>query len=597
MSNGRRRSRPISPNAVSPRREPVQRVAEEVIKGPTKAYPGIPEPFDVSARTLYPTVEALKLAVDTLIRHRGAFGDSAVLVEDLNRLIEYLDRRYVLDMGGDITVEVYSAAITDNAGNGTVAGDCAATDFTGNKYARDQALFIQSNHLVTFTHKDIAYLWVGPAPVSVGIGGSYTPAGTDFAAVGTSDHTVLSNRDTADQHPQTAIGGRSGGGSDLKLDQDIQDGRLGNLETWREAHEPGVNPHGMMRWAGQWAPGQYLYHDVVLDFGYLAIANKNTGDRPSPQPAGAAFFVYDGAAPTSSITAKQLTVGQRYTLQQDAFLNAFRIYTVTGNRYRVYAVTDPLGTPIIKELLSAFEAGSTGWQTFAVDQVIGLEGDVFDLYVAMEEPDPTPTVWTGNWGYDTPNNPGAPGAGVIQHANQDLANLRVAKLDNDGGDRAVEIAALTPGDIIEALGVRWAVQTAPSDQGTWFLIAVAPASQATPDGVTQFSFEVVEATPITVVADADYWLGLASIVGRYQIDGGAWVESEDQYSIDLQIQALTLSEDWDLLSVPGGGGGGGSTDPPAATAWGDIFGNLADQTDLQAALDNKRDVNQGSTFG
>ena len=68
--------------------------------GPRKNFPGIPEPVS-ELNSLLHTVQALKIAVETLIRQRGTKpDDSAVLIADLDELVDYLDRRYDKRYGG-----------------------------------------------------------------------------------------------------------------------------------------------------------------------------------------------------------------------------------------------------------------------------------------------------------------------------------------------------------------------------------------------------------------------------------------------------------------------------------------------------------------
>jgi len=367
--------------------------------------------------------------------------------------------------------------------------------------------------------------------------------------------------------------------------------RAGALEEWTSDHETAYNPHGKVTWVGDWVPGTYQEFDFAIDGSYSGLANKVTTDRLAPQNVGVPGPLYTGANPTDTLTAKQLTVGQRYTWTLNGTVSAIRLYTVTGNSYRVFAVKDPLGVAIPDELISQFTAENTGIQTIPIDPTIIYNGTTFDLYVAMEEPDPSPTTWTANYDYDTPQNPGTPGTGVIQQANSDSGNLHVHKTDSGSTDREAQLLALTAGDVVAALGMRWSLQAPPVDNGTYVSLAVAPATQGAPDGVIDFTFETVAATPITVVVDTDWWLGDANVAGRYRIDGGAWVETEDQYSIDMEVQEVVLSDDWDLLPLGGGGGGSGEVGPPGTTLHSELTDTATDGhpasviTGLDAAID------------
>ena len=112
------------------------------------------------------------------------------------------------DLEGIGGVVSYGASITADVGDGSAAGDLNATDFTGHPYSNattPTSLDILINSVVTFEHKSVAYLWNGPRNVTVGVGGTHTAVATDLTPIGTADHSLLSNRTIADQHPTSAI--------------------------------------------------------------------------------------------------------------------------------------------------------------------------------------------------------------------------------------------------------------------------------------------------------------------------------------------------------------------------------------------------------
>ena len=127
---------------------------------------------------------------------------------------------------------------------------------------------------------------------------------------------------------------------------------------------------------------------------------------------------------------------------------------------------DPLGEKIF-ELLRNFTAVATGWQSFSTPQLIVPEGVVFDIIAIVNEPDPTPTTFSANWDYRTPQNIQAPIDGQIQHARAQPDQIRISKVDSDANDVSASLATLNVGDKIEALGVQWVIQLI-LDQGTYF---------------------------------------------------------------------------------------------------------------------------------
>ena len=108
------------------------------------------------------------------------------------------------------------------------ADDLNNTDFTGQEPIIGTAAHIVKASFNTFVHRDLAYTWLGPTAVTVGLGGTHTALAADLTGVGTADHSVMSNRDSADQHPTSAITG-------LDADQTTQDAATAlvqsNLDT------------------------------------------------------------------------------------------------------------------------------------------------------------------------------------------------------------------------------------------------------------------------------------------------------------------------------------------------------------------------------
>ena len=332
----------------------------------------------------------------------------------------------------------------------------------------------------------------------------------------------------------------------------------------------GFEPVRRMNWVGEWANTTYEQGDVTTDGAWTMIANKQTTDRPAPQPIGDPFNVYSGTIGETSTSAKQIIFGQRYSPTVAFYLQSYRIYTKVGNFYTIYAVTDPLGSPVITQLL-AFEAGADGWQEFRVDPALVYAGQVFDIVAVAYEPDPAPVTFNGNWDYQTPGSVSAPAAGQIIHPNSNTEIFRIHKTDNDAGDRSTELNALLVGDIIEAPnGLRWAIQTI-SDQTTYLEFEVAPSTQYNVDGVANFVFETVPSTTLTYAVDTGVWNGVATVAGLFAADSDypSITPDDNQYGIDLEIQDVVTSPDWEVVAVssisdgsPGSGGGGGIPEAP-----------------------------------
>jgi hypothetical protein len=312
---------------------------------------------------------------------------------------------------------------------------------------------------------------------------------------------------------------------------------------------PKQSSGGWMLWRGSWEQKTYSVGHVVRDGDWTMVCVRETNDRAGPQAIGDPINGYSGLDPTTSDTAKQITQGVRYTSTNGAWLNAYRVYTITGNVYRVFSIQS---NGEVNEL-ALFEATSTGWQTFALTPILVLPGQEFSVVAVTQEPDPTPTTWQGDWNYTTPNNPAVPAAGTMIHANNELAVLRVAKTDNNAGDRSAELEALTIGDIIDGGNIRWVIQSV-LDEGSFMAYSVAPAVQDSTDGIKTFTFETVTATPITYLSDTDYYLTNDNVDGLLgiDIDYNDIVPDDNAYGIDITVQAASASEDWEVVATSSG---------------------------------------------
>lgn len=315
-------------------------------------------------------------------------------------------------------------------------------------------------------------------------------------------------------------------------------------------------------WRGNWIQDVYIRNQQVIDGSFLAIANKTTEDRPAPQPIGPPYYVYTGDISTTSVLAKQVLFGNRYEFNSNLFLEGWRVNVVAGNNYIVYLVEDPTGLPILTQIINV-TPHTTGWINLNLSKTIVLSGSVFDIVVLVNEPDPTPTTFSGNWAYSKPTNVTPPTSGQITHANKALAELRVHKVDNDAINQESVLSGLSIGDIISADSTRWAIQSS-TDNITYFTFGISPATQLVTSGVKEFTFETVTSTPITYPFDSNYWTnfppeninaqGLLGVDSAYQTivpDGTA-------YGVDILVREILPSPDWDIqafTSVVYGGGG------------------------------------------
>ena len=312
---------------------------------------------------------------------------------------------------------------------------------------------------------------------------------------------------------------------------------------------------------------RYRHNDMVRDGDWLMIANKPTSDRPAPQPEGDPFYGYDGTLTNTSTIASQVTVGQRYEFIVGAWLLGWRLWTTAGEHYVAYTVTDPEGARV-KSLVGDYTATDTGWYEFAIDVLLISPGTKFDLLVVISETAPVETSWSGDWNYTTPNNPGEPVAGAINHSGKSKSLLQVSKTDYNSIYRGEDLLGLDVGDKIDSATITWTVQEV-TDSGTYVDIAVEPQTQATP-GVQGFTAHNVQPASLHYGKDADYWptSPFPQVRGLFVADGTLddTVLDDHAYGVDIKVQSAAVSPDWDLMALTGGSSGGEFPD----TGWQDF---------------------------
>lgn len=322
------------------------------------------------------------------------------------------------------------------------------------------------------------------------------------------------------------------------------------------------------RWRGQWASGQYLANEMVNDDGWLMIAKVDTTDRAAPQPAGDEFYLYDGTGMVDQTAngVKQIVFGTRYTAVLPFYLNGYRIEVVAGNFYEVISVVDPLGTAQVR-FLNAFTADTTGWREFGIVPDLHPAGTTFDLMVIVQQPDPAPVTYTGDWSYSTPNNPTIPLSGQITQATTAVNILRVHSRDSAAVDRSAELRTLSVGDRIAGPDISWAIQSVTevgSDPNNYFDFNVAPAVQSGTAGVQTFEFETTVPVDITYVRDDAFYAGSPSAQGLY-VEDSSWenvVPDTNAYGTDILVQNALISPDWDVMASTGSGGSAIGGDTP-----------------------------------
>ena len=349
----------------------------------------------------------------------------------------------------------------------------------------------------------------------------------------------------------------------LQDDQDRQDQNLVDHET---AH----NPHSTVKWinSGVWVAGTYESQDQVRQDGWTMIANKQTTDYPAPRPIGSPFGLYDGTLTPMTESAKVVSYGSRYTFGTDGYITSYRVNVTTGNYYEIFLVRDPLGADV-QDRLAFFTATTTGWVTFTIEPTIVLANSVFDIVAVTNEPEATPTPTTLSYAYNNPQNPAAPAVGAISHSRSQSDLMQVSYTDQNG-DQTVTISGLAAGDTIEGAGMTWTILVN-SAQAGYANLTVSPAASGAPTGIQDFLFNSTTPTPIEYGIDVDYWLNNPqyNVQGLYAFDAPYHTNppNDNAYGVDITVQQIEVSDDWDIVAVGEATGGTASTLSAREATW------------------------------
>jgi hypothetical protein len=314
---------------------------------------------------------------------------------------------------------------------------------------------------------------------------------------------------------------------------------------------PKFSTPAYMLWQGDWVQKTYNGGMTVRDGDWTMVALTQTNDRAGPQAIGLEGYPYQGTMTPDANSAKHILYGQRYYNADSAiFVNGYKIDVIQDNHYEVYVVTGiETGIPVVTKI-NDFVASATEELKFSINQRAFRTGQVVDFIAKLDEPDPIPTQWNGDWNYTTPNNTGTPAIGDISQSNSNPESFRIHSIDDTPTNRYDELVLLTAGDKITIGSFVWTISNI-VDNTTWFDFTVLPSQQTAPDGVTTVTFDTTTPSDITIGRDVDYWVSDTNIKGLFSIDGGYddLVPDDNAYGIlDILLQDSSVSDDWAVVS-------------------------------------------------
>ena len=330
------------------------------------------------------------------------------------------------------------------------------------------------------------------------------------------------------------------------------------------------------KYQGEYDGRQYNPLDIATQDGWLGWCLTQTTDPIKPVATSSPSFIYQGTNLTdqTEVSTRVCTVN-RYTITSPYYLLGLKVFYKAGMTYTIYVNTSAGVANSLPSYVATIAPDADGVQEIKLSSsVILAAGAVVDVIAYVSNSNPTENQVVVNYDYDTPNNSGNPASGVAQHANSNQGFIRFNSTDSDATDRTSLFQSLSPGSTI-AFGSYTYTVLSITDETLYWNVEISPATQNFPDGVYAMTFTYASAAQVDYQREDDYWGSNPNVASAYDpagdygtAIGGTWLNH--QHPVDIEIQSITLSENWAILAATGtsGAGGGGGGDPyilPVAT--------------------------------
>lgn len=319
------------------------------------------------------------------------------------------------------------------------------------------------------------------------------------------------------------------------------------------------NFKNLMRWAGDWedpTPDFYEANQVVLDYPWLMIANKQTQQKAAPVLDGDPQWIIDEhgtpvwTTPTMAGVSGYITA-HRYALKNFVRVSGYRVYCpdATGNfDYEVWTYDSDMGAI---QQLAPFVPSVAGWVAIPVssDVPAALVFDVMLITRSVVQPN----VFTANW--QTKNENSNPGSGEAIFRNN-ATEIRIHNTDKDDTNQETNLNSVNVGGTIAFGGMEWTITnitTTGSGAGGRHNFFITPNQGRPSENVYPITFTWGSSAPIPYVKDAGFWLGMTKYsVQGFEAEsydfGNPPPGTDDAYGIDLLVEDYNTPTDWDFMA-------------------------------------------------
>ena len=330
--------------------------------------------------------------------------------------------------------------------------------------------------------------------------------------------------------------------------------------------------------------GVYYPQEMVLDSGWLMLANAETQDRAAPQPTAPASFSMLDVQPwdTDGANVSAVFSGHLYTFTENGYFRSARIWVpeLTGDtNYEVVVVRNPNSSNPTYTRLTETVLNEDDWTIITAQTTLVLAGEELLIYLdslnsgTSVSPGGTPADWVR----EADSQGGLPTAGGWNTTNQDNI-LRIHQQDND--TNIIDLSGVIPGSTFQFVdtgdpdvSITYLAVSGETFDGTvytWDVTVDSTGNNGEPSAsttcLTTITVPVAASTKYKI--DVDWWTlnepTWATVQGFLQYNGVDQPGNDDAgFGVDIAFEPLQKSDDWDVVYPPagtsGGGGGGGGT--------------------------------------
>lgn len=294
----------------------------------------------------------------------------------------------------------------------------------------------------------------------------------------------------------------------------------------------------------------YLTNTLVHDEGWVGVSNKMTMEPIKPQPENnLQFLLYGNTTPSweDAVTiSPRVACGMQVTPTQAMEVKAFSYWATDDAftdqvRFTFFEVEHLGGEDERWHEVHSDVPTSPGWNDVHIDDAITMKGETFTLLMVMEESD-VPALATGHYNYRF--NHRQCHTGQICHFRQ---TMTIWHSDADGVDMSAAVLALVAGDRLNIGGHGYRI-TGVSHGNKSSAFVVTPTDKLV-GGRYPVEFVHYPANALHYARKSGHANNLLEVKGIYGESLDTLMPTDDCYGLDIWMQNIVFSKDWDLLPV------------------------------------------------